>query len=168
MRKAFETLHTERQPTGARKFCRNPTKHQECDAMQYGHLLAVQNKFSLLEDQAWNNSARKISTNLRSISSFHLPCHDRANQICTIDRYVAYGYGSCSCPPHTFCSWVPGITSVAKRMINMDFHLTLEDFPLAGPSMSKVGCGEIEEMEELLIRWIYLFIYFFLVFDPTS
>ena len=141
MRKEFEMLYTERQPTGAQKFCNHPTKYQECEAMQYGHLIAIQYKFDLLEDQAWNNSAREISANLGSIVNIQLPGHDHANRGCGIGCYrtvfLKKSYfgtsssviGSCSCPSHASCSWVPGITSVAKESIDMDFHLALEDFP---------------------------------------
>jgi len=133
MRKEFETLHTERQPTGARKICEHPTNYQQCDAMQYGYLLVMRDIFGLLGDQARNYSARKISADLGSISSFRVPVHDRTNQSCSFGgRGFPYSNcqpGPCSCPSHTSCSWVPGITSLAKEMIAVDLHLTLEDFP---------------------------------------
>jgi len=127
MRKEFETLRTERQPTGARKFCKHPTNYQECDAMQYGHLLAIQNRFGLLEDQAWNNSAREISANLCSIVNLELPAHNFLNRACHIGHHLSdYVIPPCSCPQHTSCSWVPGIASVAKESIAMEFHLALD------------------------------------------
>jgi len=126
MRKKFETLRTERQLTDTRKFCENPTKYQECDAMQYGHLLAIQNKFSLLEDQAWNNSAREISANLSSIDYLVFTDHNPHNRNC---GRAWFNWEGCGCPSHASCSWVPGIASVAKKSIDMDLHLILKDFP---------------------------------------